>query len=135
MTDLAHDNSNRANAPPEPAVRLAFEQLYLAHERTQLAWVQVSLALITFGFTIAKVVEALPEKGGERATHVSASTVGMLMIVFGLVTLGVATLQHHRYVKLLRLQCPGLPLSQSSVLSIMLAVLGVVAFVGVLLRD
>jgi putative membrane protein len=50
-------------APLDSSTRLAYERTYLAHERTLMGWVRTAIALISFGFTIAKVFEYLREKG------------------------------------------------------------------------
>jgi len=131
---LATNPDDGAGAP-NPDAHLAYENVYLAHERTQLSWVQVSLALISFGFTIAKVVEVLHERDAVRSPHVSSAAVGVLMIAIGLIALTAATIQHRRAVRALHRRCAGLPKSQSAFLSVMLAVLGMVALVGVCLRQ
>src|SRR3954453_19101620 len=90
--------------PPDPATRLAFENIFLAQERTQLAWVQAGLAFISFGFTIAKAFQFLHEKQGEHAPLLGARAVGILMVVIGLVSLGLASAQHARAMAAIRRQ-------------------------------
>src|SRR6516165_7535195 len=91
--------------------RLDFERTYLAHERTEMAWVRTSLALISFGFAIAKFLRHLGEQPLERPPLFGARSVGILMILIGLVALALASIQHRRAMKALRTQCPGLPVS------------------------
>jgi putative membrane protein len=127
--------SNHAESRPvDTSTKLAYENLYLAQERTQMAWVQVSLAFISFGFTIAKFFELLHESKGEQSTLLGARTVGILMIAIGLVFLALASLQHRRALKAMRERCPALPISQAGVLAILLVVLGVLALAGAILR-
>jgi inner membrane protein YidH len=114
--------------------RLAFENTFLAQERTQMAWVQVSLALMTFGFTIAKVFEFLREKEGQQLTLFGPRTVGILMIAIGLTALTLASVQHRRIMKSMRQECPSLPMSQAGILAVLLALLGILAFIGAILR-
>src|SRR6516164_2576520 len=112
--------SNHAESRPvDTSTKLAYENLYLAQERTQMAWVQVSLAFISFGFTIAKFFELLHESKGEQSTLLGARTVGILMIAIGLVFLALASLQHRRALKAMRERCPALPISQAGVLAIL----------------
>jgi putative membrane protein len=132
-------NSDPSNEPVhgqlDPGTRLAFERTFLAHERTQMAWVRTSLALISFGFAIAKFFHYVHEKQSEQAPLVSASSVGTLMILIGLVALALASIQHGRAVKALRAQCPDLPVSLGWVIAALLAVLGILALVVVMLRE
>jgi putative membrane protein len=124
-----------ADAQLDHGTRLAFERTYLAHERTQMAWVRTSVALITLGFATAKFGHWLHEQRPERTPLVPPGTVGTLMIVLGLVSLALASIEHGRSLRVLRAQCPGLRPSLAWVLATLLALLGVLALVVVLLRE
>src|SRR5262245_39733647 len=104
MSSTLHRDDSRP--PLDTSMRLAYENLYLAQERTQMAWVQVSLAFISFGFTMAKFFEFLHETKGEQSTLLGARTVGILMIAIGLIFLCLASMQHRRALKAMREQCP-----------------------------
>jgi putative membrane protein len=119
---------------PDPRVQLAFERTFLAYERTQIAWVRTALSLISFGFVIAKFFQYLREKQGETATLMSPRAVGLVMITIGLVGLILANWQERRAMKALRVRCPELPQSISSVMAMLIALLGVLALISALLR-
>jgi putative membrane protein len=119
---------------PDPRVQLAFERTFLAYERTQIAWVRTALSLISFGFVIAKFFQYLREKQGETATLMSPRAVGLVMITIGLVGLILANWQERRAMKALRVRCPDLPTSVSSVMAVLIALLGVLALISALLR-
>jgi putative membrane protein len=121
-------------AQPDPRVQLAFERTFLAYERTQIAWVRTALSLISFGFVIAKFFQYLREKQGETATLMSPRAVGLVMITIGLVGLILANWQERRAMKALRERCPDLPTSVSSVMAVLIALLGVLALISALLR-
>ncbi|HEY1377007.1 MAG TPA: DUF202 domain-containing protein [Gemmataceae bacterium] len=133
MADRSADGSPAPQ--PDTASRLAFENIFLAHERTQLAWVQVGLAFISFGFTIAKAFQFLHETQGEQAPLLGARAVGILMVVIGLVSLVVATAQHRRALADVRRRCPGLPVSHAEYLAVLLAGLGIIALIGAIVRS
>jgi inner membrane protein YidH len=124
----------RSAAQSDPRVQLAFERTFLAYERTRNAWVRTALALISFGFAIAKVLQYLREKQGETATLMSPRGVGLLMIVIGLVSLILADRQDRRAVKALRERCPELPTPVAGVMTVLIALLGVLALIGAILR-
>jgi putative membrane protein len=121
-------------AQDDPRVQLAFERTFLAYERTRIAWVRTALALISFGFAIAKVLQYLREKQGETATVMSPRAIGLIMIAIGLVSLVLATSQDRRAVKALRARCPELPKPISGVVAVLIALLGVLALIGAILR-
>ena len=120
--------------PPDPRVQLALERTFLAYERTRIAWVRTALALISFGFAIAKFYQYLREQKGETATRFTPREVGLAMIIIGLVGLILAHLQERRALKSLRERCPELPVPISGVMAVLIALLGVLALVGAILR-
>ena len=123
-----------AAAQHDPRVQLAFERTFLAYERTRIAWVRTALSLISFGFVIAKFFQYLREKQGETATLFSPRAIGIVMITIGLVGLILANWQERRAVKSLRERCPDLPTSVSGVMAVLIALFGVLALIGALLR-
>jgi putative membrane protein len=78
-------------------------RMYMAAERTLLAWMRTSLALIAFGFVVARFGVFLR---GIAAASVSEPSHGIrpsLLLGIGFVSLGiamnvVAALRHRRYV-------------------------------------
>ena len=132
MNDQAAQKQSSAQS--DPRVQLAFERTFLAYERTRIAWVRTALALISFGFAIAKVLQYLREKQGETATLMSPRAVGLTMIVIGLVSLILAGRQNRLAVKALRERCPELPIPIAGVMTVLIALLGVLALVGAILR-
>jgi len=119
---------------PDPRVQLAFERTFLAYERTRIAWVRTALALISFGFAIAKVLQYLREKHGETATVMSPRAIGLVMISIGLASLILADRQERRALKALRERCPELPRPIAGVVAVLIALLGVLALIGAILR-
>ena len=80
--------------------------------------------------------EFLHEQRGEaHAPLVAPPTVGILMIAVGLIALLVASVQHRRSLKALRDQCPDLPASLAGVTAVLIALLGILALVGAILRQ
>jgi putative membrane protein len=130
----SNPTSEPVHGPLEPVTRLAFERTFLAHERTQMAWVRTSLGLITFGFALAKFFRYLHEQKPDRAPLINAASIGTWMILIGLVALALASIQHRRALRVLRAECPGLPVSLGWVLTALLAVLGTLALMVALLR-
>ena len=118
----------------DTGTRLAYERTFLAHERTRMAWIRTALALISFGFAIAKFFEYLRAEKGKLAPLLGPRAVGILMISIGLVALTLANLQHWRALRTLNAECPGLPKSLSWVTAMLLAVLGLLALFGAVIR-
>jgi putative membrane protein len=116
---------------------LAVERTRLAHERTLMAWVRTALSLISFGFTIYKFFEYLKQNAQQNpaASALNPRRFGMSMILVGLFMLVVATVQHRRDLKALETRYGKGPDSLATIVAILVGGLGVLAFVGVLLRQ
>src|SRR4029453_4374300 len=90
------------------ATQLAVGRTRLAYERTLMAWVRTATSLISFGFTIYKFFQFLHEENAGKmppAEHfIGPRQFALVMILVGLGTLGLATLQHRQHMQMLRAQ-------------------------------
>ncbi len=114
---------------------LAFERTMLAYERTLMAWVRTAVSLISFGFTLYKFFEEWRKTEQPVQSFFTPRIVGMIMILFGLLGLLFAEIQHQRAIKKLKLDYPKAQRSLSSVLAILILVFGLALFLGALFRQ
>ncbi len=130
MTDAVQPPAEKINA----TTKLAVDRTRLAYDGALMAWVRTAISLISFGFTIYKFFQI--EAAGKQYGVVGATEFSVLMIVFGLVSLLMATLQHRRDLNALRAEYPHVPpRSLARVLAALISLLGILALVTVLLRD
>jgi len=123
-----------ATHAPDQNTMLAMKRNLLAGERTLMAWIRTSISMIGFGFTLAKLFQALADKNilikGPAGRTWSAEGVGMSLITLGTFALVFAIFDHRRELKLLRaagLESRfSLPLAVASVL----AILGLMALIS-----
>ena len=119
------------------ATRLAVERTRLAHERTLMAWVRTALSLISFGFTIDKFFEYLREnqQGVAGTSSIGPRGFALLMIGIGLTALILATLEHRRSMRVLRVDFRGVvPYSLATVIATLIGLLGVLGLISVAFR-
>ncbi len=112
---------------PDQNTLLAMKRNLLAGERTLMAWIRTSISMIGFGFTLAKLFQALADKNilikGPAGRTWSAEGVGMTLIALGTFALVFAVIDYRRELKELRaagLESRfSLPLAVASVLAIL----------------
>ena len=123
--------------PLDVGTHLAAERTRLAYERTLMAWIRTAASLISFGFAIYKFFQFMRET---RPTQIPEHAFGpnlfaIVMIVVGLSSLVLASVQHHLQMKALRGQFGDMPYSLAGVTAAFIGGLGVLALVLVALRQ
>jgi len=122
---------------PNPATELAKERNRAAEERTLMAWIRTSLSLIGFGFGIDRIIAAIQQSLGDAVNPVRLTRIlGLSFVALGTFAMLYAALDHREQLK--RIQRNDLIYvhrhSPSLVVAyVVLAVLGTVAFVGILI--
>jgi putative membrane protein len=106
-------------------------RVYLAAERTYLAWIRTSISLMGFGFVIARFALFLRAYGlstsaaTSNSSHVS-SAVGFGMVCLGVAVCVLAAVRHHMYIQALSrgVANPPLRIRTSLAIAAVLAIVG-----------
>ncbi len=131
-TRVSHD---AATPELDTATTLAVERTRLAYERTLMAWVRTSVALISFGFSIYKFFQYLRETQPDVTYgRFSPREFAMLMMAAGIVTLGVAAVDHRRNMQQLSARFGAQPSSHAAILALLMCLIGVIGLIAVTLR-
>ena len=125
---------NPVSHPPDVNTQLAIERTdlamernYLAAERTLMGWIRTSLSMISFGFTIGKLGQALSDvqwHGLFGARMVSVKDLAYFLVILGTVALLGAALQHWRRLRELHAVGLGHRFSMTLVVAFLLTALG-----------
>ncbi|KJH71045.1 YidH family protein [Aliterella atlantica] len=114
---------------------LAKERNRAAAERTLMAWIRTSLSLISFGFGIDRIVTALRGLGSASEAVGLSRNIGLSFIAIGVLALLLATIGHRQDLRRInRGDFTYNPrISLGLVVAIALMIVGLFAFIGILL--
>lgn len=129
-------NADQSPPLPNPGTELAKERNRAAEERTLMAWIRTALSLIGFGFGIERIVTVIEQSLGGTVNPVRLSRIlGLSFIALGTFAMLYAAIDHRQQLQ--RIQRNDLIYlsrhSPSLVVAYVLALLGTVAFVGILI--
>ena len=82
-------------------------RVYFAAERTMLAWLRTGIAVMAFGFVVARFglfLRLLRAQGGAEVGHGVSPYVGAALVGLGVVATAGGALQYQRFVATLRAQ-------------------------------
>ena len=119
----------------DASTSLAVQRTVMAADRTMMAWIRTATSLITFGFTIYKFFAIDKTHEPAHPPLVSARTFALIMIVAGLGTLVLATLDHLQTRRQMQAQYGQQQRFFAMWLAAVIAVLGFAALLSVLLRQ
>ena len=127
--------------PLDASTKLAVERTYLAHERTLMAWVRISISLIGFGFSIQQFFQLARVSARPDNRLIGPNEFGFLMMAIGLVAQLIAAIQHRSDLSLIERRYPPdaraeplVPRSRAGALALLVGALGLVAFVSMIAR-
>jgi len=114
-------------APPN----LPLMNTLMAADRTLMSWTRTSLSLLSFGFTIFKILQALQEEGKFVRSDVPRDA-GLFLSAMGTLAMVMGTVEYWQTLRVLDQQRifsrPRSPLTMAIIMSIS----GVVLFVSIL---
>ena len=91
-----------SNQLAEERTDLAANRTLMAADRSLMAWVRTGLSMISFGFTIYKLLEGFQTKGSEVFDTHSPRGVGLFLTGLGTVAIVMGTIEYwHRRRELL----------------------------------
>ena len=123
-----------ANALALERTSLATDRTLMAADRSLMAWIRTALSMISFGFTIYKLLQGFAASGTELADASSPRAMGLLLTGLGTLAMVCGTIEYwyrlqelrrHRYFSLLR---------PSFVISQLMSVIGLFLFVAIIFK-
>jgi putative membrane protein len=136
MNDKQPEPGDRATGLAEQRTDLALQRTIVAGERTLMAWIRTSISMIGFGFTIYKFLQYLrmDQPAGTHIRLEAPRNFGLALIALGTLTLIGAILQHRQFLKRIGAATRENMWGLAMIVSILVVLIGVLAFAGILLR-
>jgi len=124
------------DSPPKLSLsnKLALERTRAAYERTMMAWLKTATSLITFGFAVYKFFEIETAGRDIGPRLIGSREFALVLIGIGLLSLLTGMIEHRRDLSVLGRDYPGMPLSGTRLISVLIAALGALALIVVILR-
>jgi putative membrane protein len=143
MVDTAKIGNDTGTDLASRRTGMSFQRTRMAADRTLMAVIRTSLSLISFGFTIYKILEALESQSGGVLKDNAARNFGLTLIGIGVAALAGGVFYQIKFMLGLRRQRQALaasgtlhtddeyPLSFNLVLAIVLLLVGIFAILSI----
>ena len=133
---MAHEQPKTANEMAFERTELAVERTVMAANRTLQAWIRTALSLISFGFTIYKILLSAASEKLMMVKEGQPRRIGLFLIALGTISMVVGIVEY--FQTLSRLDSLSArkykPLSYPFYVGLALALLGLFLFVTILIH-
>jgi putative membrane protein len=123
-----------SNELAEDRTDLATGRTLMAMDRSLMAWIRTSLSMISFGFTIYKVLQGFQESGEVIAHGYSPRTVGLFLTGLGTVAMVAGTVEYFQRLGMLRAYHTVKTWRASLVMAVIMSVVGLFVFVSIITK-
>lgn len=123
-----------SNELAELRTGLAEKRNLMAADRTLMAWVRTSLSMISFGFTIYKLLQTFRESGGPIIEKYEPRTVGLFLTGLGTVSMVMGTIEYWETFKELRQLQHFRIWRPTFVIALIMSVMGLSMFISIITK-
>jgi putative membrane protein len=113
---------------------LATRRTIMSADRTLMAWVRTALSMISFGFTIYKLLEGFQESGLALGRFQSPRMMGLFLTGLGTVSMLAGILEHSSALKEFREQKIVRVWRPTFVIALIMSLTGLFLFVSIIYR-
>jgi putative membrane protein len=114
--------------------RLAIGRTGMAANRTLMAWIRTSISMISFGYTIYKVIQGFEESTTRLPIELHAARAGLLLTGLGIISLIVGMIEHYMVFRQLRQITPIPYWGHTLWIALLMMCVAVAIFVGIMTR-
>ena len=128
MTPEAEAKETSGETPPN----LPVMNTLMAADRTLMSWTRTSLSLLSFGFTIYKILEGFQDAGGKFVVRTDVPrNAGLFLTAMGTLAMVMGTIEYWQTLKVLHQQrIFGRPRSPL-IMALIMSVAGILLFLSI----
>jgi putative membrane protein len=123
-----------ANELAAERTTLAIDRTLMAADRSLMAWIRTALSMISFGFTIYKLLQGFAAAGTELAKASSPRAMGLFLTGLGTLAMVFGTVEYWVRLKELRRARDVSFLRPSLVMSVLMSMIGLFMFIAITFR-
>lgn len=132
---MSEENQAANGKDAREAPNLSLMNTLMAADRTLMAWIRTAFTMLTFGFTLYKILQALQETGTDLPQENTPRNAGVTLIVLALIALIVGATGYWRTVRQLEIFYERkLPHSPSLIMALFTGLVGLFLLFVVLTR-
>lgn len=132
MNPLSQRSANELAAD---RTTMAITRTIMAADRSLMAWVRTGLSMITFGFTIYKILQGVEATEGAAVLQHSPRAAGLLLIGLGTASIVMGTLEYWMRVRQARTRIPLPTWRPSFIIAVIMSGVGLFLFLGIVARS
>jgi putative membrane protein len=123
-----------SNELAEDRTQLAAMRTGMAADRTLMGWVRTGMSMITFGFTVYKLLQEAQERGMVLPRETTPRNVGLFLIAVGTLSMILGKVEYwHTLLELKRFH-PFRIWRPSFIIALLMSLAGLVLFLGIVSR-
>lgn len=113
---------------------LAMSRNLMAADRTLMAWIRTSLSMLSFGFTIYKILEGFQKTGGALPDAQSPRNIGLFLTGLGTFAMVMGTVEYWQTLRELRLLHHFRLARPSLIMALLMSVMGMFLFFSIITK-
>lgn len=131
---MAAQGMKSANELAEDRTGLAVKRTLMAADRTLMAWVRTALSMISFGFTIYKLIQGFQEvEGFTLANRVNPMLVGEFLVGLGILSMALGSVEYWLTLKeIIPISLSKICSRPSFVMALIISVVGLAVFFSIM---
>ncbi len=116
------------------STKLAIQRTVMAADRTLMAWIRTALSMISFGFTIYKVIDGLQQRTAPIVGELDGRRAGLVLCALAILSITIGIAEYFMTVRDIREHDPSLRSRYTLVIAGVMLVIGIMMFILIFTR-